>query len=45
MTAKVGGPLALAFGLAALLLIINGVVSYRSVSTLIVPNTMVLVIG
>jgi signal transduction histidine kinase len=41
MTAKVGGPLALAFALAALLLIINGVVSYRSVSTLIENNDRV----
>ena len=41
MAAKVGGPLALAFALAVLLLIINGVVSYRSVSTLIENNERV----
>ena len=41
MVSKVGGPLALAFTLAVLLLIINGVVSYQSVNTLISNNNRV----
>ena len=41
MVKKVGGPLALAFAMAALLLIINGVVSYQSVRTLITNNERV----
>lgn len=41
MIKKVGGPLAMAFALAVVLLIINGVVSYRAVSTLIANNDRV----
>ncbi len=41
MVKKVGGPLALAFAMAALLLVINGVVSYQSVRTLIANNDRV----
>lgn len=41
MVNKVGGPLALAFALAVLLLIINGLVSYQSVRTLLANNERV----
>ena len=41
MVKKIGGPLALAFAMAALLLIINGVVSYQSISTLIADRDRV----
>jgi len=41
MIARVGGTLVAAFALAALLLIVNGVVSYRSVRTLIANNDLV----
>lgn len=41
MIAKVGGRLAIAFALAIVLLIVNGVVSYRSVRTLINNNDLV----
>jgi signal transduction histidine kinase len=41
MIKKVGGPLALAFALAAVLLIINGAVSYQSISTLIADRDRV----
>ena len=41
MVKKIGGPLALAFAMAALLLIINGVVSYQSISTLIADRDKV----
>lgn len=41
MIANVGGRIALAFAVAILLLIVNGVVSYRSVATLIDNNELV----
>lgn len=42
MVADIGGRLTVAFGLAILLIILNGVVSYRSVKTLIDNNEQVI---